>query len=201
MSSSAAAVDLDELATCIRVLKHFHSDMEAFKRPEFKSLRQAVLPLCEDIRSRIFFGNDVDTFDARKQKKQERKRKDAQAAALDRKFINNTRLRMQRLEALDTLTAANPMLPQVPDGAVVEDMTPQKNNDASFELHGLRSCYVCKKRFTTLHHFYDQLCSECATLNFQKRMQSADLSGFHFFYISSNDKMYLNRLQGVGNWC
>jgi len=38
-------------------------------------------------------------------------------------------------------------------------------------------CYVCKRHFSTLHHFYDQLCPECAELNFRKRTEVADLEG------------------------
>jgi NAD(P)-dependent dehydrogenase (short-subunit alcohol dehydrogenase family) len=38
-------------------------------------------------------------------------------------------------------------------------------------------CYVCKERYTTLHHFYDQLCPRCAELNFAKRTELADLRG------------------------
>ncbi len=40
-----------------------------------------------------------------------------------------------------------------------------------------RACYVCKDDFSTPHPFYDQLCPECAALNWQKRNQSADLTG------------------------
>ena len=45
------------------------------------------------------------------------------------------------------------------------------------ELFYHRGCYVCKKRFTKLHFFYDMLCYECAELNYQKREAVADLSG------------------------
>jgi len=38
-------------------------------------------------------------------------------------------------------------------------------------------CYICKRHYSTLHHFYDQLCPACAELNFRKRTESADLSG------------------------
>ncbi len=38
-------------------------------------------------------------------------------------------------------------------------------------------CYVCKQSFTVLHHFYDQLCPSCATFNFAKRGELADLTG------------------------
>lgn len=40
-----------------------------------------------------------------------------------------------------------------------------------------RSCYTCKVRFRELHPFYDQLCPSCASLNFQKRNFTTDLTG------------------------
>ncbi len=40
-----------------------------------------------------------------------------------------------------------------------------------------RPCYICKGRFTTLHFFYDSMCSACGDLNWAKRSQSGDLSG------------------------
>ena len=33
-------------------------------------------------------------------------------------------------------------------------------------------CYVCKRKYTELHHFYDQLCPECAEFNFAKRTET-----------------------------
>ena len=38
-------------------------------------------------------------------------------------------------------------------------------------------CYVCKQNYTVIHHFYDQLCPDCAELNFYKRTEVADLRG------------------------
>lgn len=40
-----------------------------------------------------------------------------------------------------------------------------------------RHCYVCKVDFHDLHFFYDQMCAECAELNWRKRNQTADLRG------------------------
>jgi NAD(P)-dependent dehydrogenase (short-subunit alcohol dehydrogenase family) len=40
-----------------------------------------------------------------------------------------------------------------------------------------RKCYVCKKEFSTVHHFYDRLCLPCGEENFAKRSELADLSG------------------------
>jgi len=41
----------------------------------------------------------------------------------------------------------------------------------------LQHCYVCKRKYTEVHHFYDQLCPECAEFNFAKRTEFADLRG------------------------
>ena len=38
-------------------------------------------------------------------------------------------------------------------------------------------CYVCKERYSALHHFYDQMCPACGDFNFAKRTELADLSG------------------------
>ena len=40
-----------------------------------------------------------------------------------------------------------------------------------------QNCYICKRDYTTIHHFYDQLCPECAALNLQKRTETANLEG------------------------
>ena len=41
----------------------------------------------------------------------------------------------------------------------------------------LPHCYVCKRKYNTLHPFYDQLCQECAAFNVAKRTELADLRG------------------------
>ena len=47
--------------------------------------------------------------------------------------------------------------------------------DATLELESPRNCYVCKKVYTKLHHFYDTMCGECGYLNYAKRFQTTDL--------------------------
>jgi len=58
---------------------------------------------------------------------------------------------------------------------------PPKEEESTPEPHGEtdepRSCYVCKAKYTTIHHFYDRLCADCAEVNFAKRTELADLSG------------------------
>ncbi len=50
---------------------------------------------------------------------------------------------------------------------------PVARNESPELLH----CYVCKQKYTRIHHFYDQLCPTCADLNFFKRTESTNLSG------------------------
>jgi NAD(P)-dependent dehydrogenase (short-subunit alcohol dehydrogenase family) len=45
------------------------------------------------------------------------------------------------------------------------------------ELVEPQNCYICKRDYSTLHHFYDQLCPSCAELNYFKRTELADLRG------------------------
>lgn len=45
------------------------------------------------------------------------------------------------------------------------------------ETSDSQHCYVCKASYTAVHHFYDQLCPDCAAFNFEKRTELADLSG------------------------
>jgi NAD(P)-dependent dehydrogenase (short-subunit alcohol dehydrogenase family) len=40
-----------------------------------------------------------------------------------------------------------------------------------------RVCYICKSKYSELHHFYDQLCPDCAAFNFAARTELADLRG------------------------
>lgn len=50
-------------------------------------------------------------------------------------------------------------------------------NKKELELQSPRNCYVCKTEFTTLHHFYDTMCTDCGDFNYAKRFQTADLRG------------------------
>jgi len=61
------------------------------------------------------------------------------------------------------------------DDAMVQD--DDHDDEKPTRLPNLRSCYVCKVRYRELHKFYDQLCPECATVNWTKRHQTANLSG------------------------
>ncbi len=44
-------------------------------------------------------------------------------------------------------------------------------------LSSPQNCYVCKKPYTEIHHFYDSMCKECGDLNYAKRFQTCDMTG------------------------
>src|SRR5215471_11351566 len=58
------------------------------------------------------------------------------------------------------------------------DFRQQETDDPDFrEASEPQHCYICKQSYSSVHHFYDQLCPECAAFNFFKRTETADLRG------------------------
>jgi len=91
----------------------------------------------------------------------ERRRRDARNAR-DLVKRKSTGIRTQRAHPVFMTPAGGaPLLP---------------TGDA-LELEVARRCYVCKVEYTLLHHFYDQLCTDCGDFNFSKRHPSGDLTG------------------------
>jgi NAD(P)-dependent dehydrogenase (short-subunit alcohol dehydrogenase family) len=64
--------------------------------------------------------------------------------------------------------------PNVFPSATIDQIEAAPERDAAGEE---QNCYTCKRNYHTIHHFYDQLCPECAELNFRKRTETADLTG------------------------
>jgi NAD(P)-dependent dehydrogenase (short-subunit alcohol dehydrogenase family) len=62
-----------------------------------------------------------------------------------------------------------------PEGFVADDR--EDDEPERRESVELQHCYVCKQKYSLIHHFYDQLCPTCAAFNFAKRTESADLRG------------------------
>lgn len=96
----------------------------------------------------------------RKRRKAER----AQEVSREEAILHETGIRARRRAAV---TTPNVFPPSVDAQAAAAD--PSASVD--------RVCYVCKKRYSQTHHFYDQLCPECAEVNFAARTELADLRG------------------------
>ncbi len=87
----------------------------------------------------------------------------------DQSRLNQTGIRKLRREKVFT----------TPNVFPPKDFSQQEiKDDPDFrEVVEPQNCYICKKDYSRIHHFYDQLCPACAELNFSKRTETADLRG------------------------
>jgi NAD(P)-dependent dehydrogenase (short-subunit alcohol dehydrogenase family) len=97
------------------------------------------------------------------------KQRKAEKISRDQSKLHETGIRKLRREKI--FTTPNVFPP--PDFKQVE----VKDNPDFHEVVEPQNCYVCKKDYSRIHHFYDQLCPACAELNFFKRSELADLRG------------------------
>ncbi|MEZ5219589.1 MAG: SDR family NAD(P)-dependent oxidoreductase [Ilumatobacteraceae bacterium] len=108
----------------------------------------------------------------RRQIKAERKaQKRAKARQLD-DVLAETGIRT--LRAQPVFLTPNVFPPQTTSSVAALDAPGASNDDPDpLPPH----CYVCKRKYTEIHSFYDQLCPECGDFNYAKRSETADLSG------------------------
>ena len=135
--------------------------------------RTQLLGLSEEERARLMkaagevYCPDVDErrllLRAKKRRNKQRKIKKDQAE------LNETGIRSLRRKPV--FMSPNVYPPKDDEQIEVED-------EPGFrEVVEPQNCYVCKQDYNRIHHFYDQLCPECAEFNFRKRTETADLSG------------------------
>ena len=97
------------------------------------------------------------------------RRRKAEKIQRDESKLHATGIRKLRREKV--FTTPNVLLPKNFQQHEVTD-------DPDFrEVAEPQNCYVCKQNYSTIHHFYDQLCPKCAELNWVKRTETADLRG------------------------
>ncbi len=87
----------------------------------------------------------------------------------DQAVLNETGIRKLRSKPVFTTPNAAPP-PEIEPGNLKEE-------PVIGEVREAQNCYICKRDFSVIHHFYDQLCPACAELNFTKRTELADLTG------------------------
>lgn len=78
---------------------------------------------------------------------------------------------IRQLRSRPVFTTPSPLpAPELPKDEI------ESGSDAGATVDPQR-CYICKRHYSTLHHFYDRLCPDCAELNYRKRTEDADLRG------------------------
>ncbi len=90
----------------------------------------------------------------------------------DDEVLNQTGIRALRRKPVFSAPCAF-----APEGFEPHDVPPNADAAQPREAIEPQHCYVCKKKYSAIHFFYDQLCPDCATFNYAKRTELADLRG------------------------
>jgi len=159
-------------------LERFAADRTALSELSFE-LRKRLLAAC----GRLSEPQEVEQRRLRKAlgRKDRKRRRERDLAAL-----HGAELRRSRTEGkTEDGTLPKHALPPIPAPAAIAGArehdrasTPAPPaGPARPELAQPRFCYVCKEPYTSVHHFYDSMCTACGDLNFRKRTETCDLSG------------------------
>jgi NAD(P)-dependent dehydrogenase (short-subunit alcohol dehydrogenase family) len=105
----------------------------------------------------------------RKRIKAARRERHAERVQRDEALLDATGIRTLRRKPVFTTPNCFP-----PEGFVAQDSDEEAPPRETIEP---QHCYVCKAKYSRVHHFYDQLCPQCADFNHFKRTESADLHG------------------------
>ncbi|SKA05552.1 SDR family NAD(P)-dependent oxidoreductase [Lysobacter spongiicola] len=146
-------------AELLELVSADHSVLDALPKPDRERLQRAVAGAYHPDRQA-----------RRLRQKAAKKEQHAARVSREEERLNQTGIRELRRKPV--FTTPNYFPPQ--------DFKP-RDLDADQPLHAEviepQHCYVCKKKYTSIHHFYDQLCPACADFNFRKRTELADLRG------------------------
>jgi NAD(P)-dependent dehydrogenase (short-subunit alcohol dehydrogenase family) len=136
--------------------------------------RQLLDQLPAEVRERLQLAvarvYDPDPVARKRRVKAAERQRHAAAAERTGSVLDQTGIRMLRRKPVLTTPNFYP-----PEGfKQLRDETHEtQSQEAAEPLH----CYICKQKYLTVHHFYDQLCPPCAVFNFTKRTELADLGG------------------------
>ena len=135
--------------------------------------RALLAELSEEERTRLLTAAGAiycpDVNERRRLVKAKVRRRKAEKIQRDQSKLNETGIRKLRREKVFTT-------PNILPPKNFEQKEIAGNPDFR-EVVEPQNCYICKKDYSTIHHFYDQLCPKCAELNWVKRTETADLRG------------------------
>jgi NAD(P)-dependent dehydrogenase (short-subunit alcohol dehydrogenase family) len=152
-TESTNQIDPDEVEKCIRLLKKLS------EQPEI------LMDLPEAMRIELFRQAGTLARPSRDQRDQrlkaKRKNKKQSVARKMRQTTSKTGIRSAREAHV----------------FIAPKRLETGGSDKFTRLVNPKSCYICNASFDLMHHFYDALCPSCSEFNYQKRFQTADLSG------------------------
>eukprot|EP00163_Fabomonas_tropica_P023703 TRINITY_DN41108_c0_g1_i1.p1 TRINITY_DN41108_c0_g1~~TRINITY_DN41108_c0_g1_i1.p1 ORF type:complete len:727 (-),score=149.76 TRINITY_DN41108_c0_g1_i1:175-2355(-) len=196
----------DDIETTVRVIKQLVDNTDVFDSAEARELRVAFDPLVRYRAKKLGLHKAAKRDRDRKEKLTGDAREKAMDEEYTNRTALRAQ-RMKRLEDLNKMTDGHEhTVLRVLDGVADEDAGIEasqklltsgtaasnaedkaatsgkgkgKDSDKPVVLNNSIKCYTCKKPFKQLHFFYDQLCPDCAELNYRKRTEMCDLSGQH----------------------
>ena len=153
----------EELGRCVEILEAFVADRVRLSEvPE--EIRLALIRAAGRVSRPMRFEQVRAAKAFRRIERKEQREADREARAA-------TEIRTARRAAVFTAP------PRLVAGADAAAGAPAPGESEVRELTKPRNCYVCKVEFRRVHFFYDAMCEECASLNYEKRFQTAPLHG------------------------
>jgi NAD(P)-dependent dehydrogenase (short-subunit alcohol dehydrogenase family) len=149
MPTETAAIELRSVMGLLERIAADHSLLNQLPPDERKRFHQAIADIY-----------NPDPVARRKRVKAAERARSAAQAERDEAALHETGIRTLRRKPIFT----------TPNFFPPENVEP---NEAIEPQH----CYVCKQKYTSIHHFYDQMCPDCAEFNFLKRTETTDLAG------------------------
>ena len=110
-----------------------------------------------------------DPTDRRRLLKAKQRQRKAERVEKDETILRQTGIRALRRERVYTTPNVYP--------PIEFSQQEVKDNPDFREVVEPQNCYICKRDYSSIHFFYDQLCPECSGLNHRKRTELADLRG------------------------
>ena len=178
---------LDELQAATRLLERVIDDRTLLMCCDFDTRRQF-----DDAVAAVF---QPDVRARRAMVKATSRERKLEAARRDDEQLQETGIRVLRRKPVfttpnvyllgDAAAGTSSVAPETPDEASAEAGAPagapagQVDPPAAPRPDTVvpQHCYICKQKFSQVHHFYDQMCEACAEFNYRKRTELVDLSG------------------------
>ena len=169
---SAEVLLLERLRAATETLELVAADrgtLALLSEDEHRRLRAAAALVCNpDVRARRTMAKAL----ARRRRREESERDEVILAATGIRT-----LRRSPVFTTPNIFAPREFEPRDLAPAADAEESPGADPAAPGETSDPRCCYICKQKYSTIHHFYDRLCPSCGELNFAKRSELADLRG------------------------
>lgn len=149
-------LNLNEIDSCISVLEHLLNNGDQLTQ----------LPEEQRIKLMMMAGQITrpDRAEIKKRNKGVKIAKKQEISELNRKVRAASSIRTARLASVF----------EAPEQIALTEFAGTASNNTLATEH---NCYVCKKKYSVIHHFYDTMCTECGDLNYAKRFQTCDMTG------------------------